>query len=114
MAQTSAVGNGLTRKLGRAFSGIGYLDSLHPHAWDFSDPSLVQNSFLDSNYKMDAVSETWIAPLPIFVEIGGEAGKPVDYPFADSGQKKNGISSGTLFAHLGGDIGLSHSYRLGG
>ena len=113
-AQTAAVGHGLTLKAGRFFSGLGYFNPLHPHAWDFFDPSLVQNTFLGANYKEDALSASWIAPLPLLVELGGEIGRPVDFPFPDSTQTWNGFSGGTLFARLGGDIGVSHSYRLGG
>jgi hypothetical protein len=113
-AQTSALGHGLTLKGGRAFSAIGYQNPLHPHAWDFLDPAVVQNTFLGKNYAMDAVSASWIAPLPVLVELGGEIGKPVEYPFEDSSHGKNGFTGGTLFARVGGDIGLSHSYRFGG
>jgi hypothetical protein len=113
-AQTAAVGHGLTLKGGRFFSALGYFNSQHPHFRDFFDPALVQNIFLGANYKMDALSASWIAPLPLLVELGGEIGRPVEFPFEDSTQTKNGFSGGTLFAHLGGDIGASHSYRLGG
>jgi hypothetical protein len=113
-ASTTAAGHGLNFRLGRAFSGIGYMNSQHAHAWDFLDPSLVQGTFLGPNYAMDAVSATWIAPLPLFLELGGDLGKPVEFPFEDSDHSKNGFTGGTLFAHLGGDIGTSHSYRVGG
>jgi len=113
-AQTSALGHGLTLKGGRAFSGIGYQNSLHPHAWDFLDPALAQNVFLGPNYAMDSLSASWIAPLPLFAEVGGEIGRPVEFPFEDSSHSKNGFTGGTLFARLGGDIGTSHSYRVGG
>jgi len=112
--QTLALGHGLTLKAGRMFSSIGYQNGLHPHAWDFADPALPQRAFLGENFKMDGVQASWIAPLPVFVEVGAELGMPVEFPFADSDANKNGISGGTLFAHLGGDVGESHSYRVGG
>lgn len=111
---TTALGHGLTLKGGRFFSSVGYWNSQHPHAWDFVDPSLVQNAFLGPNLGMDAVQASWIAPLPVFLELGAEGGRPVDFPSAESDHNKNGISGGTLFAHLGGDIGDSGSYRVGG
>ncbi|PWT71369.1 MAG: hypothetical protein C5B46_08275 [Proteobacteria bacterium] len=111
---TTAVGHGLTLKAGRFFSSVGYWNSQHPHAWDFVDPSLVQNAFLGPNLGMDAVQASWIAPLPVYLEVGAEGGRPVDFPSTSSDHNKNGLSGGTLFAHLGGDIGTSGSYRAGG
>ena len=35
--QTTSLGNGLTVKAGRFFSGVGYLNSQHSHVWDFVD-----------------------------------------------------------------------------
>ncbi|MCC7549605.1 MAG: TonB-dependent receptor [Burkholderiales bacterium] len=112
--QTPALDHGLTVKFGRFFSGIGYENQQHPHTRDFLDPSLAQNVLLGGNFAMDALQVSWIAPLPIMVEIGGEIGMPVEFPFEDSDSSKNGITGGTVFARVGGDIGLSHSYRIGG
>lgn len=112
--QTLALGHGLTVKGGRFFSGLGYLNGLHPHAWDFADPSLPQRVFFGGNLGLDGLQATWIAPLPVFVELGAEIGMPVEYPFGDTDSNKNGLSGGTLFAHVGGDVGVNHSYRVGG
>ena len=98
---------------GRFFSGIGYQNILHP-CRDFLDPALVQSTLLGKSLAMDAAQISWVAPLPLFVEVGGEIGMPVEFPFEDSDSNKNGITGGTLFARVGGDIGLSHSYRIGG
>jgi hypothetical protein len=38
--QTTSLGQGLTLKAGRFFSGIGYLNEQHAHAWDFVDAPL--------------------------------------------------------------------------
>lgn len=113
-AQTPALGHGLTLKFGRFFSGIGYENQLHPHARDFLDSALPQNVLLGGNFAMDALQTSWIAPLPVLVELGGELGMPVEFPFEDTDSNKNGITGGTVFARVGGDIGLSHSYRVGG
>ena len=56
---------------------------------------------------------TWIAPLPLFLELGVEGDDPVGFPFPESSASSNGIPSYTLFARLGGDIGTSSSYRVG-
>jgi len=112
--QTTAIGHGFTVKAGRFFSGIGYFNSVHNHAWDFQDAALVQKAFLGDNFGLDGVQVSWIAPVSsLYVELGGEGGKPVDFPFADSSFNSNGFQVGTAFAHLGGDIGASSSYRLG-
>lgn len=112
--QTLGLGHGFTVKGGRFFSGIGYQNSIHKHAWDFSDDALVQQAFLGSNFAVDGVQASWIAPLPkLYVELGGEAGKPVEFPFADSDHNQNGIQVATVFARLGGDIGVSNSYLFG-
>jgi hypothetical protein len=110
--QTPALGHGLTLKALRYFSGIGYQNATHAHAWDFADPALVQQAFLGSNLAVDGIQASWIAPLPLYVEVGAEIGNAVEFPFADTGSK-NGFSTGTLFGRLGGDIGTSHSYLVG-
>jgi hypothetical protein len=110
--QTPALGHGLNLKALRFFSGIGYENSIHPHFWDFVDPALVQQAFLGPNLAVDGIQASWIAPLPLYLEIGGEIGNAVEFPFEDTGTK-NGFSTGTLFGRLGGDIGTSHSYLLG-
>lgn len=110
-AQTTSLGHGLTVKGGRFFSAIGYENSVHAHAWDFVDPSLVQRVFLGNNYSDDGVQLSWIAPLPVFVEVGGGLGRGANPP--GTNRDKNGIGAGTLFAHVGDDIGSSGSYRVG-
>jgi len=110
-AQTTALGHGLTLKGGRFFSSTGYNNSMHPHAWDFADPSLVQRVFLGDNYSDDGVQLAWIAPLPVYIDLGGELGRGVHAP--GSNRDKNGAGSVTLFAHVGDDIGTGGSYRIG-
>ena len=111
--QTTALGHGLTVTGARYFSDIGYWNSVHRHAWDFQDASLVQQSFLGENFKIDGLRASWIAPLPVYLEFGAEGGKPVEFPFPDSNHNSNGFQTWTLFAHLGDDIGVSSSYRFG-
>ena len=110
-AQTTSLGHGLTLKGGRFFSAVGYNNSVHAHAWDFADPSLVQRVFLGDNYSDDGVQLAWIAPLPVYVELGGELGRGVHAPGSD--RDKNGAGAATLFAHVGDDIGTGGSYRVG-
>lgn len=109
--QTTALPTGLTLKAGRYFSGIGYLNDQHAHTWDFVDSPLVYQAFLGGQYGDDGVQLKWVAPTDLFIEIGAEAGRG---RIADTdGKNKNGGAAGSLFAHLGGDVGLSNSWRAG-
>jgi hypothetical protein len=109
--QTSALGNGLNLKFGRFFSGLGYLNEQHAHAWDFVDQPLVYRVLWDNQLADDGVQLKWLAPTDMFVEIGGELGRGLGYP--GTNQNKNGSGAGVLFVHLGGDIGIEQSWRAG-
>ena len=110
--QTIGLGNGLSLKGGRFFSAIGYQNEIHSHAWDFVDAPLLYRAFLSGeNYADDGLQLKWLAPAENLIEFGAEIGRGKDRP--GSNRNKNGSAAGTLFAHLGGDIGDSHSYRIG-
>jgi len=109
--QTSALGNGLNLKFGRYFSGLGYLNEQHAHTWDFIDQPLVYATFWDNQLAEDGLQLKWLAPTDTFVEIGGEVGRGRGFPGSD--RTKNGVGSGVLFAHIGDDIGIEHSWRAG-
>jgi hypothetical protein len=109
--QTSALGNGLNLKFGRYFSGLGYLNEQHSHAWDFADQPLVYLTFWDNQVGEDGMQLKWLAPTDTFVEFGGELGSGRSFP--GSGQQKNGAGSGVLFAHFGDDVGIENSWRAG-
>jgi hypothetical protein len=109
--QTIALSNGFTVKAGRFFSSIGYLNSQHAHTWDFVDAPLAYQAFLGTQFGDDAVQVKWLAPTDIFLELGAELGRGRPYPGSD--RDKNGSGAGTLFAHVGGDMGASHSWRAG-
>ena len=102
---------GLAPKIGRFFSGIGYLNEQHAHAWDFVDTPLAYQAFLGGQYKNDGLQVKWVAPLEHFVEFGGEVGNGDAFP--GSPRNRNGVGSGALFAHTGGDVGESNSWRAG-
>ena len=109
--QTTSLGNGISLKAGRFFSGIGYLNPQHSHTWDFVDNPLAYQALLGTQYGDDGVQLTWLAPLDYFVELGAELGRGRSYPGTDTG--RNGAGMAALFAHIGGDIGASHSWRAG-
>ena len=109
--QTTGLGNGFTLKGGRFFSGIGAINQKHPHAWDFVDEPLAYRAFLNYQYGDDGLQMRWIAPTDTFIELGGEALKGNN--FVAGGKGKNGIGAYSLFAHIGGDVGVSQSWRAG-
>jgi len=109
--QTSALSNGLNLKFGRYFSGLGYLNEIHAHAWDFADQPLVYATLWNNQLGEDGVQLKWLAPTDTFIELGGELGRGRGFPGTD--RTKNGAGSGVLFAHLGDDIGIEHSWRAG-
>jgi hypothetical protein len=102
---------GTTFKFGRFFSGVGYVNEQHPHAWDFIDAPLVYQAFLGGNLGEDGLQARWVAPTPLFVEFGVEAGRGANFPGSE--REKNGFNAGAAFVHVGGDVGISHSYRIG-
>lgn len=109
--QITTLGHGLIARAGRFYSGIGYLNEQHPHAWDFVDAPLAYKAFLGRQYGNDGVQLKWIAPTDTFLEFGAEAGRGSNFPGSE--RDKNGVGSYALFTHLGNDVGTDHSWRAG-
>ena len=109
--QTTSLGNGLTLKAGRFFSGIGYLNEKHAHTWDFADNPLAYQVFLGNQFGDDGLQLRWLAPTDTFLEFGAEVGRGRGFPGSDTSRNSAGAAS--LFVHAGGDIGDSHSWRAG-
>jgi hypothetical protein len=109
--QTLALPSGFLLKGGRFFSGIGYLNEVHQHAWDFQDAPLPYKAFLGGQLKQDGLQLRWVAPTPFFLEIGAEASSGDQFPGSD--RNKNGVGGSSIFGHLGGDIGPSYAWRAG-
>jgi hypothetical protein len=108
---TLALPYGLTLKGGRFLSGIGYQNEIHQHAWDFQDAPLPYKAFLGGRFQQDGAQLRWIAPTPVFLELGAEVGSGRNFPGSD--QNKNGASTWAALAHVGGDIGESYAWRAG-
>ena len=102
---------GATLKFGRFFSAFGYINEVHAHAWDFVDAPLVLQAFLAGQLKEDGIQARWVAPTPIFLEAGFEAGRGANFPGSE--RNKNGSNAGEVFFHVGDDVGASNSYRIG-
>jgi hypothetical protein len=109
--QSTSLDDGLSLKFGRFFSGLGYLNEQHAHAWDFVDQPLVYATLWNNQLGEDGVQLKWLAPSELFVEVGGELGKGRSFPGTDTA--KNGSNDGVIFAHIGDDIGTDQSWRAG-
>ena len=103
--QTTSLPFGATIKAGRFFSGVGYINEQHAHTWDFVDNPLAYQAFLGNQMGADGVQVKWLAPTDLFMELGAEYGS--------AGRDKNGGGAGSVFAHVGGDVGVSNSWRAG-
>jgi hypothetical protein len=109
--RTTALPAGFTVKGGRFFSGFGYLNEFHAHAWDFTDQPLVYQAFFGGQLGQNGVQVKWVAPTDLFIELGAESGNGEEFPGTRRGS--NGLNGGTLFTHVGHDIGDSASWRAG-
>ncbi|MDQ6640243.1 MAG: hypothetical protein M3Z15_11370, partial [Pseudomonadota bacterium] len=109
--QSGGLFEGANLRVGRFLSGIGYLNEHHAHTWDFVDAPLVYQAFFGGPIKTDGLQLRWVAPADRFVEIGAEIGAGSSSPGSRSG--RNGVGSGTLFGHVGDDLGASASWRVG-
>ena len=110
--RTTALRNGLSIKGGRFFSGFGYLNEVHAHAWDFIEQPLVYQAMFGGQYKQNGIQVKWLAPTDLFLEFGAEAGNGDGFPATRL--ERNGFNGVTLFTHLGGDLGDEASWRAGG
>jgi len=112
--QTLGLSSGFTIKAGRFFSGVGYQNAVHAHAWDFTDAPLASKAFLGGQLAEDGIQVKWVAPTELYVDLGLELGRGRKFPGGpDGGRSKNGFGSGTLFTHAGGDLGASTAWQLG-
>ena len=78
--RTLALPAGFTVKGGRFFSGFGYLNEVHAHAWDFADQPLVYQAFFGNQRAQDGLQLKWIAPTDLFIELGAETGNGDAFP----------------------------------
>ena len=109
--QTTSLGRGLTLRGGRFLSGIGYLNAQHKHVWDFSDAPLAYQAMLGTQLGDDGLQLAWLAPTERFLELKAELGRGRSFPGTDT--SGNGAGMASLSAHLGDDVGASHSWRAG-
>lgn len=116
--QPTALPWDFTAKIGRFFSGIGYLNEQHAHTWDFADAPLPYLAFLNGQYGDDGVQVRWLAPANMFIELGGEAMRGASFPAnsvseALTSNHNAGLGAWSAFLHVGDDINDSSSYSAG-
>jgi hypothetical protein len=109
--QTLSLGHGFTIKGGRFRSAIGYMNTQHPHMWDFVDNPLMYQALYGEGYIQDGLAAKWVAPTDLLVEITGDVGRGANFPGTD--RDVNGVNAYSLAFHLGGDVGDSSSWRTG-
>jgi len=108
---TLTLPEGFNVRAGRFYSNIGYLNSHHTHTDNFVDRPLAYQAFLGDQYGDDGVQLRWVAPLDLFLELGGEIFRGENFPTA--GAEHSGSGAHTLFAHAGGDVGTDSSWLAG-
>ncbi|MCW8829159.1 MAG: hypothetical protein OQK94_08895, partial [Gammaproteobacteria bacterium] len=109
--ETMGLGGGCAVKAGRFFSGIGYLNSQHPHSWDFADAPLVYQGLFGGALRDDGLQLSWIAPTDTYLKLGLEATRGARFPAG--GSANDGAGAAAAFIKIGGDIGTSHAWQLG-
>ncbi len=109
---TLSLPGGLGMRFGRFFAETGYNNTRHSHVWDFVDAPLVSQAFLGKQYKDDGIRLSWLAPTHLYLELGLEALRGESFPASGDGSRFLGDAQ-NYFTHVGGDIGMSHSYQVG-
>src|ERR1041385_2691258 len=112
--QTLSLSYGFTVKAGRFFSAVGYQNQIHAHAWDFTDAPLANKVFLGNQLNEDGIQLKWVAPTSLYWDVGVEAGRGRQFPAGPAGgRNKNGVGSGNVFTHVGGDFGTGTAWQTG-
>ncbi|MGM0593732.1 MAG: hypothetical protein ACQETD_04260 [Pseudomonadota bacterium] len=109
--ETLGLGGGAAVKAGRFFSGIGYLNSQHPHSWDFADAPLVYQGLFGGALRDDGVQLSWVAPTASYLKLGVEATRGAQFPAG--GSANDGAGAAVAFVKIGGDVGVGHAWQLG-
>jgi len=105
--QTTSLPLGFTVKAGRFFSGIGYLNEQHQHAWDFLDAPLPYRAMLNNQLGDDGVQIRWTAPTDMFLQFGVEGLRGDKFPATPT---HDGVGAQSIFVKAGGDVGVSNSW----
>ena len=120
--QTRALAPGLQARAGKFYSGIGYLNSKHPHQWDFVDAPLPYSQLLAGNLNEVGAQVTWLPALPVYLLLGGELLQGENEAIAQHlGPGENaafqdlpGPRVFTGFAKFSPNLAGSHTLQVGG
>lgn len=125
--ETRQLPAGLKVRAGKMKSAIGYLNSQHPHTWDFADQNLAYNALLGGEGISDAgLRVEWLPALPLYTLFGAEAlqGKQETVGVAQAGfdastatgtvpEEKKGPRLFTAYAKVSPELGDKHTLLLG-
>jgi hypothetical protein len=109
--ETMTMPAGLSLRMGRFYSNIGYLNDKHSHSWDFADQPLAYQAFLGNQYVDDGLQLRWLAPTDLYLELGAQVTRGENYPAG--GAAHSGYGSYALHLRTGGDVGFSNSWQAG-
>lgn len=134
---TRALPAGLKLRGGKFLSGVGYLNSQHPHSWDFVDQNLAYLTLLgDHGLKDTGVQLSWLPKTGnLYTLLGVELLQGKEQVFATAGEetpteradglalagtaageladRKAGPRLLTAFAKFGPDLGDNHALQIG-
>ena len=71
--QTRKLVPGVQVRVGKFYSGIGYLNRQHPHQWDFVDQALPYELLFGGAVNEVGVQVNWLPALPFYALVGVEA-----------------------------------------
>jgi hypothetical protein len=108
--ETLKLGSGFTIKGGRFFSGIGYLNAIHDHAYDFADRPLVYDAMFGGHLADTGLQARWVAPSDTYISLGAEITTGAEFPGGENTDNNNGSA---FFVKVGGDFTTSSSWLLG-
>ncbi len=124
--ETRRLPYGLKVRAGKMKSNIGYLNSQHPHTWDFADQNLAYDALLGGEGVADTgLRVEWLPDLPLYTLIGAEAlqGKQevvgVSQAELDPASalappaEKSGPRLFTAYVKVAPEIGDNHALQLG-
>src|SRR5258706_10770572 len=104
--QTLALSYGFTIKAGRFFSAVGFPKQNYPHPFGFTHPPPSQNGVFRQHLYEDGIQLQYGGTTSLYWDLGIEGGRGRQFPAGPAGgRNKNGVSSGNLFTHVGGDFG---------
>jgi hypothetical protein len=119
--RTRFLPGGFQLKLGQFFSGIGYINSQHPHQWDFINQNLAYEGIFGGNLSELGMQLSWLPRLPVYALFGVEAFQGENAGVAqyhgseeeDVFTRKAGPRLFTGFFKLAPDLGYSNAAQFG-